>query len=66
MTHTAHTCKTVLMHCKGQVKSLSGRVPSNDGLGGVDFQEDMGCKYARYTRGQVLGQGPATPYAISP
>ena len=36
--------------------SRSGRVPSNDGLGGMDFQEDMGCKYARYTRGQVLRQ----------
>jgi len=34
----------------------TGRVPSNDGLGGVDFQEDMGCKYARYTRSQVLRQ----------
>ena len=32
----------------------SDRVPSNDGLGGVEFRENMGCKYARYTRGQVL------------
>ena len=32
---------------------LRDRVPSNDGLGGVEFQEDMGCKYARYTRSQV-------------
>ncbi len=37
-----------------------GRVPSNDGLGGVDFQEDMGCKYARYTRSQVLRRAPPT------
>ena len=33
-------------------------MPSNDGLGGMGFQEDMGCKYARYTRGQVLRQAP--------
>ena len=32
------------------------RVESNDGLGGLEFEEDeaMGCKYTRYTRRQVL------------
>lgn len=32
------------------------RVQSNDGLGGLEFEEDaaMGCKYTRFTRRQVL------------
>ena len=43
----------VVHKCLSGRQSCRHRVPNNDGLGGVEFQEDMGCKYARYTRSQV-------------
>ena len=43
-------------HVRGLTWGGGHRVQSNDGLGGLEFEEDpgMGCKFARYTRRQVL------------